>query len=639
MRPPNCPHHSLKAVSSHACVTLLMLLLLLTNIESLAQGSATNANTGNTANEMGASGGPIRLRAPAYTAPVEDKPAAVAVVPPAPPAPPAAARYVPGEFERFVQRQAGPGADVRRFGADLISGPTDGANVEASPLVPVDYIIAPGDEVLLTVWGGVDADLRLVVDRAGRIYVPRVGAIQVSGVRFGELQNVITRRMSQVFKNFELGVSLGQLRGIRLFVTGFVGQPGSYTVGSLSTVLTALLRAGGPAASGSFRAVELRRAGQLMATLDLYELLLKGDRSADPAVQAGDVVHVGPVGVQVGVIGSVNKPSVIEIKRGEGLADALRFAGGFSAVADRSRVAIERLQDRQAARVAQLELPRDLGQMLDHGDVVRAFSAVDIALPSQKRSKRVRIEGEVLRPSEYVLPEGSTLRDVFQLAGGTTPSAYLYATEFSRVSVQQTQQVNYDRALRDLETEMARTSTSQRISGGDDALALTARSTATNQLIERLRSLRPSGRIVLQLKPDVAELPNMALEDGDRIFVPARPNTVGVFGSVFNAATYLHDNGRQLADYLVLAGGPTKGADEKGSFVVRANGTVISGRQRDTSWFGRSTGLDDVPALPGDTIFVPEELNKTTVVQHLKDWTQIFSQFGLGLAAIRILGN
>ena len=186
---------------------------------------------------------------------------------------------------------------------------------------------------------------------------------------------------------------------------------------------------------------------------------------------------------------------------------------------------------------------------------------------------------------------------------------------------------------------MARASTSQRIAGVDAATALAGRTTATTQLLDRLRSLRPTGRIVLQLDPETRELPNLALEDGDRIFIPARPNTVGVFGSVFNAATYLHDIGRPLSDYLLLAGGPTKGADENGIFMIRANGTVVTGRQRATGWFSRSNGLNEIPAMPGDTIFVPEELNKTTVVQHFKDWAQILAQFGLGAAAIRVLGN
>lgn len=578
---------------------------------------------GGAAAEPTATGAPLRLRQAAPPAPMEEQPSVTITVP-----------YVPGEFERFVQRQAGAGIEVRRFGAELISGGFDNRGAELSPLVPADYVVASGDEVLVTLWGSVDADLRLVVDRGGRITIPRVGPVQVSGVRHADLQDVVSRRVAQMFKNFQLSVTLGQLRGIRVFVTGFVVKPGTYTVSSLSTVVAALMRAGGPAASGSFRSVELRRGGQLLSTFDLYDLLLKGDRSADRIVQAGDVVHVGPVGVQVGFVGSVNKPTVLELKPGETVADALRIAGNFSAVADRSRLAVERLQDRNAARVAQLDLPGDLKQALSHGDVLRAFSAVDIALPTRRQAKRVRVEGEVVHPAEYVLPEGSSLADAVRVAGGYTSNAYVYASEFSRESVRMTQQENYDRALRDLETDFARASTSQRVSTTDEAASEAARSAATSRLIDRLRTLRPSGRIVLQMQPDSADLPNLALEDGDRLFVPSRATTVGIFGSVFNAASYLFMPDRTLDDYLHLAGGPTKGADEGSVFVVRANGNVISSRQSAT-WFGRGSGIGGLKAEPGDTVFVPEEMNKTTFIQSAKDWTQLLYQFGIGLAGIK----
>jgi protein involved in polysaccharide export with SLBB domain len=547
--------------------------------------------------------------------------------------------YVASEFEKFVSLQAGSTEEIRRFGSDLVTSFSyAGAAIDFSPLVPAEYIVAPGDEVMVLLWGSVDADLRLFVDRAGRINIPRVGAVQVAGVRFGELQSTISRQVARVFRNFEISVSLGQLRGIRIFVTGSVLKPGAYTVSGLSTVVAAVMRAGGPAASGSFRSIELRRHGQLVGTFDLYDLLLRGDRSADQIVQPGDVVHVAPVGVQVGVIGSVNKPTVLELKPGETVGDVLRFAGGFSPVADRNRLSVERLEDRRAARVALLKLPADLSQTLSHGDVLRAFSAVDITLPTQRQSKRVRIEGEVVHPAEYVLPAGSSLHDLLRQAGGFTPSAHVFAAEFSRTSVQINQQQNYERALRDLETELARSSSSQRVTGTEDVAAIAGRTAATTRLLDKLRALRPNGRIVLNLAPDSVILPDLALEDGDRIYVPARATTVGVFGSVFNAATYLHLPGRSITDYLQLAGGPTKGADEDSIFVVRANGSLLSGRQHKSGWFS-SNGVFDLRTEPGDTIFVPEEINKTTVVENLKAWTQILSQFGLGLAAIRILGN
>ncbi|MBP6901690.1 MAG: SLBB domain-containing protein [Burkholderiaceae bacterium] len=545
--------------------------------------------------------------------------------------PQAASPYVPGEFERFVQRQSRD--DVRRFGAELVTAAFEGRGADLSPLPPEDYLVGAGDEILITVWGSVDADLRLIVDRAGRIMIPRVGAVQVAGVRNSDLQDLVSRRMSQVFKNFQVTVGLGQLRGIRVFVTGFVVKPGTYAVSSLSTVLSTLMRAGGPSAAGSFRSIELRRGGRLLSSLDLYDLLLKGDRSADSLVQAGDVVHVGPVGIQTAVIGSVNKPVVLELKPGEGVAEALRIAGGFSAVADRTRVAVERLRDRHAERVAELKIPADLKQPLSNGDVLRAFSAVEATLPMQRQSKRVRVEGEVAHPADYVLPEGSTIADAIRAAGGVTQHAYIYATEFNRESVKATQQANYDRALRDMETDLARATAAQRVNSTEEVAQQTARISSTSQLIERLRLLRPNGRLVLRLNPGQRELPDIALEDADRIYIPARPTTVGIHGSVFNAASYLYTPDRKLGDYLQLAGGPTKGADEKSVFVIRANGEVISTRQ-ETGWIRSDRQLLNLPALPGDTMFVPEEMNRTTFVQAAKDWTQILYQFGIGIAGI-----
>jgi protein involved in polysaccharide export with SLBB domain len=309
------------------------------------------------------------------------------------------------------------------------------------------------------------------------------------------------------------------------------------------------------------------------------------------------------------------------------------MVGGFSAVADRSRLAVERLQERNVGRVSELMLPRDAEAKLSDGDVLRAFSAVEAVLPSQQQSKRVRVEGEVVRPAEYVLPAGSSLRDAIRAAGGYTPAAYVYAAELTRESVQRTQQENYDRALRDLETDLARASGTQRVASAEEASAQTAKSTATSRLVERLRALKPNGRIVLQMPPDATDLPDLALEDGDRILVPPRPTTVGVFGSVFNAATYLHSPGRSIGDYLRLAGGPTKGADEGSIFVIRANGNVVSGRQGG-GWFNRQGTVAELASEPGDTVFVPEEMDKTTFLQAAKDWTQIIFQFGLGVAGI-----
>ncbi len=538
------------------------------------------------------------------------------------------------DFQSYVRGLQG-GQEIGRFGIDLVDGllaPADAA--DHSPMVPPDYTLRAGDELVVTLWGSVDADLRLRVDRSGRISIPRVGPVMVSGVRYADLSDVIGRRVGQVFKNFQLSVALGQLHGMRVYVTGFVKKPGATVVSSLSTLAQALMVAGGPAASGSFRDIQLKRGRDVVARLDLYDLLLRGDRSGDQLLQADDVIFVGPIGPQVAVLGSVNRPAIFEIKANETAADALRMAGGLSAVADSRRLTLERLEADAVNRMTQVEWPAGGSTALVSGDVLRAVNTAEITKPTVLQSKRVRVEGEVMRPGEYLLPPGSSLADALRAAGGTTTSAFLYAAELTRESVRQTQQQNYERALRDFETQAITMSATRRTNSSEEATAVAAATAANSRLVERLRALKPTGRIVLQTTPSSTSLPDLALEDGDRLLLPPRPTTIGVFGSVFSAGSYLHSSQRTVGDYLRLAGGPNRGADDGSIFVIRANGSVNSSLQ-ESGFFSRGNQIAGLGIEPGDTIFVPEELDKTTWIQSAKDWTQLLYQFGIGLAGIK----
>lgn len=543
----------------------------------------------------------------------------------------------PSEFETYVSGLAG--ANVRRLGAELMLPNRNTLLVESNRQVPPDYVVGFGDEIQLTTWGAVDADLRLTVDRAGRIVVPRVGPVVVAGVRHGDLNELLTRRVSQVFKNFQLSATLGRLRSIRFYVTGFVAKPGAYSISSLGTVMAGLVQSGGPSAGGSVRNIELRRNGQTIAHFDLYDLLVRGDKKGDLPLQADDVLHVGPIGPQLALVGSFNKPAVVELKPTDTVNDAIAYVGGFSAVADTQRIAIERLSERNDRRVTELALPRDGGQKVGNGDVLRAFNSVSAALPQAKQYKTVRVEGEVAHPGDYVLRPASTLMDAIQAAGGLTAQAFLYGTDFSRASVRRVQEAQYERALRDLETDFARNASSRKVGSADDALATSQSQANTSRLIERLRAVKPTGRVVLELTAASQELPALSVEDGDRIYIPARPTTVGVFGSVFNGGSYLYTPGVSIDDVLKLAGGPTRGADKDSIFVIRANGSVTSARGINSGWLNLGSSIANLPALPGDTVFVPEEMNKTTFMQEARDWTQILYQFGLGAAALKTIKN
>ena len=217
------------------------------------------------------------------------------------------------------------------------------------------------------------------------------------------------------------------------------------------------------------------------------------------------------------------------------------MAGNLNAVADRSRVSIERLADRNTGRVALLSLPADASATPGTGDVIRAFSVVTAALPQDKQNEHVRIEGEVAHPGDYILPPGTRVADALRAAGGLTAAAYPYATEFTRESVRKTQEVNYERALRDLETDISRNQANQRVTSTEELSTQAATAQTSSRLLERLRQVRPTGRVVLQLQPDATSLPNLALEDGDTIKVPSRSTSVGIFGSVFNTGSFVFE--------------------------------------------------------------------------------------------------
>lgn len=589
--------------------------------------------------QTGTSGGPIRLgptmpatAAPTSTAESTSRPAALQDEA----TPFVRPKYVPSEFETYASELAG--VPIQRLGHDLMLPARGSSMLETNRQVPPDYVVGLGDEIQLTVWGSIEGDLRLTVDRSGRIVIPRVGPVVVAGSRQADLNELLTRRVGQVFKNFQLSATLGRLRSIRYYVTGFVARPGAYSVSSLATVMTGLAQAGGPSSAGSFRKVELRRNGQVVSRFDLYDLLVKGDKKGDVPLQGDDVLYIAPVGPQVALIGSVNRPAIVELMGDETVDDAVAFVGGLSTVADMRRVAIERLSDRNDRRVVELALPQDGSTRMSNGDVLRAFNGVSAALPQAKQFKRIRVEGEVARPGDYVVAPSTTLTGALQLAGGLTDQAYLFGTDLSRESVRKLQESQYERALRDLETDFTRSTSTQKVSNAEDAAASAQRQAATGRLIERLRAVRPTGRIVLDLNQSSRDLPQLMVEDGDRLYIPARPNTVGVFGSVFNGGSYLLKDGNSIDDVLKLAGGPTRGADVGSIFVLRANGSVVSARQSSSGWLS-SNAISTLSALPGDTVFVPEELNKTTFAQEAKEWTQILYQFGLGAAALKTLKN
>jgi len=771
------------------------------------------------------------------------------------------------EFQKFVASTTGLILPV--YGADLFRRvPSTFAPVDLAP-VPADYVVGPGDELRIRIWGQVDMQYNLRVDRSGDVYLPQVGQIHVAGLAISALDAHVRQAVGRVYRNFDLTVDLGQIRAIQVYVSGQARRPGVYTVSSLSTLADALFASGGPSVEGSMRSIELRRGGAVATRFDLYDLLIRGDKTKDTKLQSGDVIFIPPVGPQAAIVGSVRNPGIYELGPKESLSGALDDAGGVSTMAAEARVSIERIDEhsnRSAMEVgydaagmaatladgdvirvysivpryaktvtlrgnianpgrfawhdgmrvsdlipdkeslltrnywwrraqmgmpapefepvpgfanlrqpadnhpiaipqrpqmpsangpnqtapeesptapaqdqyggqnayapaqdqyamqsatgfqqgpsgpgpnvapsaqqragsaplagAQVQptsqplaaaqrtdvllpapeidwdyavierldsetlktelIPFDLGKLvlqhdsaqdllLQAGDVVSIFSAADIRVPVAEQTKLVRLEGEFVHAGVYSVQPAETLRHLVERAGGLTANAYLYGSEFTRVSTRAMQQARIDEYVQSLTLAIQRSAVALAASPAASAQALASGGAvqgSEQSLLTSLRQIRATGRIVLTLQPGssgVNSLPDLPLEDGDRFVVPYVPATINVVGAVYDQNSFLFADHSRLGSYLRQAGGPNKDADRRREFVIRADGEVVS-HDMIKGPFGN--GFNDLQIYPGDTIVIPEKIYKASALYGVMNWSQIFSQFALGAAALDVI--
>ncbi|HEX5433864.1 MAG TPA: SLBB domain-containing protein [Candidatus Angelobacter sp.] len=321
---------------------------------------------------------------------------------------------------RDLYKQAvNPPEKLERFGAALFrnsvataekSGNKAPADVPASS----DYIIGPGDQLVVEYWGRSTQRLQLTVDREGRIILPEAGGLVVAGRTLSEAQDMIQKLLARQFRDITVDVTLGKLRNIRVYVVGDVKNPGAYDISSLSTPLSALIAAGGPTDTGSYRLVKHFRGKKLVEEVDLYDLMLKGVTTAQAHLESGDSILVPPAGPQVTVAGAVRRPAIYELHNEETLDQVLDLAGGVPVSGALSTIKLERIVAHERREMLSLNLPAGDPPSDD------AFKRVEIKdgdtitvspiLPYSNQT--VYLEGHVFRPGKYPFRNGLKVTDI-----------------------------------------------------------------------------------------------------------------------------------------------------------------------------------------------------------------------------------
>jgi protein involved in polysaccharide export with SLBB domain len=317
------------------------------------------------------------------------------------------------------------------FGYDLFNAlPSTYAPVGDVP-VPSQYVVGPGDTIQVQLLGNTQAEHSLEVGRDGTVQFPDLGPIALAGLTFPQARQAIEQRVAQGMIGTRAVVTIGELRSITVLITGEVEMPGSYTVSALSTITNALFASGGIKEIGSLRNIQLKRRGRLVTTLDLYDLLLRGDSTNDSRLMSGDVIFIPPVGSTAGITGEVRRPAIYELKGDSTAADLLYLAGGLLPEADPRTATIERINESRVRVVLDVDLSKPAGRStpLRSGDLMR-ISAVRPQL-----ANAVTVNGNVYRPGPVAWRQGLRIADVLPRPEDLKPNSDLHYVLIRRESL------------------------------------------------------------------------------------------------------------------------------------------------------------------------------------------------------------
>jgi protein involved in polysaccharide export with SLBB domain len=502
---------------------------------------------------------------------------------------------------------------LRQFGYDFFS-------LDPSTFSPVtdlpagsNYFLGPGDELVIQVWGMLKGDTRIVIENNGEIFLPDIGKISLAGKTLAEATETIKQNIKQYYNDFQISVSLGKLKTIKIFVAGEIKRPGGYDVSSFSTLLNALYFAGGPVQTGSLRNIKLVRNGKTFGYFDLYRFLLSGDKSQDYRLQSGDVVFVEPIGKITAVWGNqIKRPGIYEISGETTLKELVTMAGGLLYLGAAPQIKIESLGGYAKERIPEvISLEKDY--LLRGGETVSISS--DIV--SARKQKTVIVEGEVANPGAYIITDGEKISSLLTKSGGFTNEAFLPGAFFTRKSIQAKQLEDLNRSI----VIQAGTLINEalRPGGGLDINAAAKQQETLNVLLAKMIL----GRVAFSLaSPEKLQgTPNdLVLEDGDRLFVPKQPISISVAGAVNSRGSIFFEPGRDLEWYIEKSGGYAKYADRKNIFIIHANGMA-------DTYFARLQKIQQ-----GDTLIVPDEIKMNRWAM-TKDVLTMFYNLALPVAA------
>ena len=514
-----------------------------------------------------------------------------------------------------------------RFGSELFSNERDDYKIADDAQAPDDYILGLGDQIIIQYYGADSGEFFLEIDRSGSILLPKIGPVILNGLKLEEARRLIRSRVEAQLVGVNATISIGKTKFINIFVAGNVNSPGVYSMPALSRVTHALYTAGGITDIGTYRNIKVKRQGQVVGSVDLYDFLVNGDNSSDINLHPNDVVLVGLSEKNIQVRGAVKRPGIYELKNDD-LISIINIFGGFSPGADKANISYSSLISESPTRILNFTDIKEFNFYDGDNIFIKYKPSSFVKINEVERNSfkssavRVKVQGEVLYPGEYLLENGETLSSLISRAGGVTKNAFLNGAVFTRENVRQREALR----ARQLADDVRRTVISASQTHSDNQINQTSFEFITGQL----ENYSGVGRVVINMSRALAGRADadIKLLDGDALFIPTKSNTISVFGEVRRESSFVFNNKYSIDDYITMAAGITRLADEDNIYIVRADGFV---EMPTGNWFkfGASRVLQE-----GDTIIVPVDYSYRAALPFWRDVISIVYQGAVAIAAI-----
>jgi protein involved in polysaccharide export with SLBB domain len=512
---------------------------------------------------------------------------------------------------------------LQRFGDAFFSSIQSSFMPINMPNLSSDYIVDVGDSFNLQLTGKSSDDYELTVQRDGSLIIPKIGKLNVAGKSLMQVESSVSSLIQTTSLGITHFLSLTKLRDIQILMLGGIQSPGIYTISGGSSVLSALNVAGGISDNGSYRKIELRRGGEVIHTVDLYDIFIFGKFDSTFTLRSGDSIFVSPSSLNIPVSGGVNNSAIYEALPNQTLAEMINFAGGFSeSFIGFNSVLVNRV-DLNRSEIIKVPVDKINEFKVLPRDSIQAPSFSNVKEPMQQ----VEIIGKVKRPGKYYFLQGETLSSVIKRAGGYKAGAYIYGGALFREDALEKEKIY---------AEINYTDTLSYIVGNIGKPNTTISTTALELIMEELKSKQYTGRVIANFNTEfLRSNPGMdlVLADNDKIVIPELEKVVYLFGEFKNPINTTYSSDLSLKNYLRLAGGLKKSAN-KDLIVIDPDGQAHVYSSGLIGW-----SRDSIDIYPGSIIYAPRDVGKLEGVMYAATLSPILSSLALSLASLNSINN